>query len=62
MMFVLDLLLESDLCAGQKAHSYVWVSDRSESASDSFVELCRYQLVSDLCRSGDNDVQTVIAH
>jgi hypothetical protein len=61
-MLVLDLVLESDLCARQKAHSYVWFSDRSESASDGFVELCRYQLVCDLCRSRCNDVKTVIAH
>src|SRR5262249_31342336 len=58
----LDLLLERNLGAGKEAHRHVWFSPRGKTARDRVVELRRYELVSDLCRSGRYMVQTVVAH
>ena len=32
--FELDLLFKRDFRAGQKAHGYIWFSDRSEATAD----------------------------
>ena len=53
-----NILLEGDLRAGKQAHRYGQISDSGETASDGVVELRRYQLVSDPCRPGREQVQT----
>src|ERR1700676_1041720 len=58
----LDLVLERNLRAGKKAHGHVWFSHRGTTTSDRVVECRRHQFVCDLCRSGCNELQTVVAH
>src|SRR5262249_51348470 len=58
----LYLLLERNFCTGKQAHCHVWFSHGGKTARDRVVELCRYEFVSDLCGSGRNMVQTVVAH
>ena len=57
-----DFRLECDLRAGKKTHSYMWFPDGGETTSERVIERRCHQLVSDLCRSGCDEMQTVIAH
>jgi hypothetical protein len=51
-----DFLFERDLCAGQKAHRHVRLSDCSESSRHGVLELRCYQRVPDLGGSGCDEV------
>jgi hypothetical protein len=53
---VLNLLLERDFCAGKETHCYVRFSDRYKTTREGVVKLRRHQFVSDLCRSGGDEV------
>src|SRR5262249_42621507 len=59
---ILDFLFERDLCAGQKTHCHVRLTDCGESSCRGILELRCYQLVADLCGSGGDEAQTVVAH
>jgi hypothetical protein len=61
-MLVLDFFLKRDFGAGKKAHNHVRLSDRGKATSECVIEECRYQFVSDLCRSGCNAMKTVVTH
>jgi hypothetical protein len=61
-MLALHFPLERDLRAGKKTHSYMRFSDGGETTSERVIELRRHQLVSDLRRSGRDEVQIVVAH
>ena len=57
----LDLLLERNLCARKKAHGHLRFSNRGKPACRGTPKFRCDQLVADLCRSGRNIVQTVVA-
>src|SRR6266508_4876418 len=57
-----NVLLEGDLRAGKQAHCNGRLFHRRKTARDGVHEFRGYQLVSDLCRSGRKQVQTVVTH
>ena len=61
-MLAFDFLRKCYLRSRKEAHCYGWLFDRCEPTSERVFELRRHQLVSDLCRSGCNEIQTVVAH
>src|SRR6516164_1661123 len=59
-MAVLDFLLKCDLRSRKNTHCYGWLFDRCETTSDRVFKLRRHQLIADLCRSGGDEIQTVV--
>ena len=59
-MIALHCPLERDLRAGTKTHGHMRFSDGSETTRERVIELRRHQLVSDLRRSGCDEMQTVV--
>jgi hypothetical protein len=57
-----NVLLEGDLRAGKQAYCNGRLFHRRKTARDGVREFRGYQLVSDLCRSGRKQVQTVVTH
>ena len=57
-----NVIFERDLCPWKQAHGHVWFSDCREAPRDAVGKLRCHQLVSDLCRSTGDVVQTVVTH
>jgi hypothetical protein len=58
----LDFAFERNLGAGKKAHGYLGFPNRRKPARRGIPKFRRDQLVSDLRRSGRNNVQTIVPH
>src|SRR5260370_27451517 len=60
--FILHVFLEREFRARKQTNRNAWLSDSGETAGDRPAELGRHQLVSNLCRSGCDKIQTVVTH
>jgi hypothetical protein len=58
----LDIIIERDLRPWKQAHGHVWLSNCGETPCAAVEELGCHQLVSNLCRSTGDIVQTVVTH
>jgi hypothetical protein len=56
------VIVERDLCSRRETHRYVWFSNCGEASRQAVGELPCHQLVTDLCWSSGDIVQTVITH
>ena len=54
--FILDVVLESQLCAGKRTDSTTCFADGGKAARDRFLEICRDELVSNLGWSRGDEV------
>jgi hypothetical protein len=59
---ILHVFLEREFRARKQTNRNAWLSDSSETTGDRPAELGRHQLVTNLCGSGCDKIQTVVTH
>src|SRR5215471_14499991 len=57
-----DVIIEGDFRSWKQTYGHVWLSNCRETPCAAVEELGCHQLVSDLCRSTGDIVQTVVTH